>query len=258
MNLKIETDIYSFNKFKNNEVLNTDITSKHYTGQTTNSNINTENNINSDDLYLNTITSPNSKSKNGNYFNNYFNNSIKKKSLFLNNNKKDNENNKEIEFKHILKPFNRIKYLNIKKIKIKKDIMPLITNNYIGKEILKNTCNFLIINKNSLKLPKPKSLNNIFSRKLNLKKNFSNYKIDFFNDYKKEFFPGMDYNNLEYNEQKIYKDKIIYEEIIREKINYLRKNMNENKTIKMEKQFHYGKKQKLMKLTLNSLILLYI
>ena len=255
-NLKIETDIYSFNKYKNNEVLNTQITTKYNTRQTTDSNIKTENNNNFYDLYLNTITSPNSKSKNGNYFRNYFNNSIKKKSLFINNNKENNENKKEIvEFRRVLKPFNSIKYLNIKKIKIKKDVMPLITNNYIGNEILKNKTNFLTINKTSLKLTKPKSLNNMISRKLNLKKNFSNYKIDFFNDYKKDFFPGMDYNILEYNEQKIYKDKNLYEEIIREKINYLRNNMNENRTIKLEKQFHYGKEKKLMKLTLNSLMI---
>ena len=129
-NLKIETDIYSFNKYKNNEVLNTQITTKYNTRQTTDSNIKTENNNNFYDLYLNTITSPNSKSKNGNYFRNYFNNSIKKKSLFINNNKENNENKKEIvEFRRVLKPFNSIKYLNIKKIKIKKDVMPLITNN---------------------------------------------------------------------------------------------------------------------------------
>ena len=168
------------------------------------------------------------------------------------NNKENNEKNKEVKSQKILKSFNIIKSLNIKKIKIKKDIMPLITNNYIGKEILKNKFNFLIINKNNLK---PKSLNNTLSRKLNLNKNYTSYKIDFFNDYKKDFFFGIDYNNIKYNEQKIYKDKFFSKKIILEKINYFRENINENNTIKLEKQLHYGRQKALMKLTLNSLLI---
>ena len=251
MNLKNETDIYSFNKYKNNEALNTEINSKYNTRQSTNSNLKTENNGYFHDLYLNTINSQRFKSKNGNFINNYFNNSNKKKSLMLNN-KENNEKNKEVESQKILKSFNTIKSLNIKKIKIKKDIMPLITNNYIGKEILKNKFNFLIINKNNLKT---KPLNNTLSRKLNLNKNYTSYKIDFFNDYKKDFFRGVDYNNIKYNEQKIYKDKFLYKKIILEKINYFRENINENNAIKLEKQLHYGRQKTLMKLTLNSLLI---
>ena len=80
MNLKNETDIYSFNKYKNNEALNTEINTKYNTRQSTNSNLKTENNGYFHDLYLNTINSQRFKSKNGNFINNYFNNSNKKKS----------------------------------------------------------------------------------------------------------------------------------------------------------------------------------
>ena len=133
-------------------------------------------------------------------------------------------------------------------MKIKNNILPLINNN-IKNEILKNKSSFLKVD---LKR-KSNSLKNIFKRKLKLTRNFSDFKINFFNDYEKDFFPGIDYSNLEYNEHEIYKDKTVYDNLIKDKINYFRNNINENKTIKLEKIFHYGKSQKEIKLTLESL-----
>ena len=67
---------------------------------------------------------------------------------------------------------------------------------------------------------------------------------NFFNDYEKDFFPEIDYSNLEYNEKEIYKDKSVYENLIEEKIKYYKNNKNENFTTELKKIFHYGKQKK--------------
>ena len=85
---------------------------------------------------------------------------------------------------------------------------------------------------------------------LKFKKSKSNFKVNFFNDYEKDFFSEIDYSNLEYNEYEIFKNKEIYEQLIKDKINYFKKEKNENPTIIFEKQFIYKKE---MTLTLNSL-----
>jgi hypothetical protein len=85
---------------------------------------------------------------------------------------------------------------------------------------------------------------------LKFKKSKSNFKVNFFNDYEKDFFSEIDYSNLEYNEYEIFKNKEIYEKLIKDKINYFKKEKNENPTIIFEKQFIYKKE---MTLTLNSL-----
>ena len=153
-------------------------------------------------------------------------------------------------FKPIINPFNKIQYLNLKKIKIKKDIIPLLTNNNISKEILRNK---LSIN-NKRKFIVSKSLNNDRVKHLKLDK-YNSYKLNFLNDYEKDFFPNTDYSNLEYNEFIIYNNKNLYETIIKEKINYFKNNINENKTIKFEKIIFFGKYKNQINLTLNSLVL---
>ena len=122
----------------------------------------------------------------------------------------------------------------------------------LNKGFLRNRTSAFEIDKNSLKLSKPRSLKELNSRILKLKKNYS-CNINFFNDYEKDFFPEIDYSHLEYNEYEIYKDKSVYENLIKEKINYFKNNQNENYTTELMKSFHYGKHKKEINLTLNSL-----
>ena len=89
---------------------------------------------------------------------------------------------------------------------------------------------------------------------LNLKTNKSNTSVNFFNDYEKDFFPEINYSNLNYNEFEIYKGKKIYEQLIKEKINYFKKTKNENQTIILEKKFNFKKE---MNLTINSLTITF-
>ena len=258
MYIKTESDNYSFNKNKIKEIFNAKLSSTKYKYSVKTTYCDTDS-VNSD-KFLEKYNSKNNskkeelKSHNNSYFKNYFNNSIKKSSILLNADtiNKLNINNiigEKVVFKKIIKPFDKIKYLNVKNLKIKPDIMPLI-NNKINK-ILKNKSTFLTLDKKILKLNRFRSSQNILNRKLKLSKNFS--KINFFNDYEKDFFPGIDYSNLEYNEHEIYKNKSVYDNIIKDKINYFKNNHNENKTIKLEKIFHYGKSKKEIKLTLESL-----
>ena len=77
--------------------------------------------------------------------------------------------------------------------------------------------------------------------------------INFFNDYEKDFFTDPIYATLNYNEYEIYKDKTEYEELIKKKIEEFKiKNPDDNK-IKFEKKFHYGKYNKEINLTFDSL-----
>jgi len=208
------------------------------------------------------------KNKKTNYLNKYYNNSMKK-SIFLNlkpiknlsnSNKKKtdyNANNKKLILKPALISFNNIKLLNIKKISLKDNVMSLLSNYNLNlnKGFLRNRTSIFEIDKNNSKLSKPRSLKELYSRHLKLQKNFSCFNINFFNDYEKDFFPEIDYSNLEYNEQEIYKDKSVYENLIEEKIKYFKNNKNENFTTELKKTFHYGKHKKEINLTLNSLIM---
>ena len=257
MNLIAENDL--INKYINYGVFNTEISTKiDYRNKNSEENINNKSPINQ-------YPEKEFKFHNNNYFKKIFNNSIKKNSLILNDksksfslleikkNNKNNENKNKLVLKQTKNLFNNIKYLNIKKLRMKNDIIPLIINNNLNKEILKNKNNFFSIKRNSFILPKSKSLTNFSRKKLSLQKNFSSFKIDFFNDYKNDFFPDVDYSNLEYNEDKIFKDKVSYENLIKEKLEYFKENTNENRTIKLEKKIYYGKHKTEIILTLNSL-----
>ena len=81
------------------------------------------------------------------------------------------------------------------------------------------------------------------------------HKINFFNDYEKDFFGGMNYSNLKYNEYEIYKDKSVYEKLIKERVIFFKKNKIENKTVQLKKTFHYGKNNKEINLTLDTLMI---
>lgn len=81
--------------------------------------------------------------------------------------------------------------------------------------------------------------------------------INFFNDYEKDFFSESIYSNLKYNEYEIYKSKAVYENLIQKKIIFLKENKNENKDIKLEKNFHYGEYNKEINLSFDSLIITF-
>jgi hypothetical protein len=157
-------------------------------------------------------------------------------------------------FKPISIPFKEIALLNIKQQINKDKLIPLLNTNF-SNELLKNKNSFLESNDKNTNLCKSKTLTNLKTRKLNFKKNFTSYKINFFNDYEKDFFVGINYANLKYSEKEIYRNKKVYENLIKEKLEYFKKNVNENKTIKLEKNFKYGKSNIDINLTLNSLIL---
>ena len=86
---------------------------------------------------------------------------------------------------------------------------------------------------------------------------FNRHKINFFNDYEKDFFVGIDYSNLKYNEYEIYKDKSVYEKLIKDRIIFFKKNKTENKTVQLKKTFHYGKNNKEISLTLDTLMITF-
>ena len=138
-------------------------------------------------------------------------------------------------------------------------IKPFIKEKMICKDILTKCKSslFFNFNKNSKISFSKKILRNSDLNASDGEKTSLSYIINFFNDYEKEFFPDIDYSNLNYNEYEIYKDKYIYENLIKDKINYFKNNENENRTIKLEKNFHYGKNKNEIKLTLDSLYITF-
>ena len=80
----------------------------------------------------------------------------------------------------------------------------------------------------------------------------NNYDLNSF-DYEKEFFSEGTYMNMVYNEYEIFKSKKIYDDLIKKQINILKNEQNINKEIKFEKKFQYGKYEKEINLTFDSL-----
>ena len=80
----------------------------------------------------------------------------------------------------------------------------------------------------------------------------NNYDLNSF-DYEKEFFSESIYMNMRYNEFEIFKSKKVYDDLIKEKIDLLKIEKNEDKEIKFEKNFIYGKYEKEIKLSFDSL-----
>ncbi len=164
----------------------------------------------------------------------------------------NNKNEKNYFLKQIPIPLKRIRKINLKRQLIPK-IYPLHDN--IG--LLNNTLLSSKKNSRNLSLNTETTSKCLGSIPLNIKKSNSNYVINFFNDYEKDFFSEIDYSHLEYNEYEIYKNKTEYENLIKEKINYFKKEKNQNPTIKLEKKFHYGRYRKEINLTFNSLFITF-
>jgi hypothetical protein len=88
-------------------------------------------------------------------------------------------------------------------------------------------------------------------------KNFTFYQDNSlfnFNDFNNDFFTD-DYLNLHYDNKEIFNHPEKYNKIIEEKIEYFKKNKNENETVYLEKSFFFGQKKKKILLNLKSLII---
>ena len=274
--MKTDNLFFSFKKIKINRNYNSENNYSRYKGKNdyTNkfTNINNINNIKKN-VFINTEYQDSNdeakeneyKNKKNNYFNKYYSNSIKRSILLnlkpirnlsnINKTKYDNNNNNnKLILEPALIPFNKINYLNIKKISIKDNVMSVLTNYNLNlnKGFLRNTTSPFEIDRNSSKLSNLRSLKELNSRLLKLKNNYI-CNINFFNDYEKDFFPEIDYSHLKYNEHEIYKNISVYEDLIKEKINYFKNNKNENYTTELMKSFLYGKHKKEINLTLNSI-----
>ena len=169
----------------------------------------------------------------------------------------NNMNNNNLMYKPIKRQYN-MKNLYNRMISLKMNLKPMTKRNLIYEDIL-NRSNSIFTSKfhRNVSLKPLKKICSFKSLILtpNQQNNKIKIKINFFNDYEKEFFPDIDYSNLKYNEYEIYNNKTVYENLIKEKINYFKKNNNENTTIKLEKNFHYGKSKKEINLSLDSIII---
>ena len=113
------------------------------------------------------------------------------------------------------------------------------------------------INTRNIKLFKFNSKNDEFSNlfPLSLKRNKSNYKLNFFDDYEKYFFFDEDYSDLVYNASDIFENKSKYKQTIIDRVKRIKKGVFDKKTIKFEKKFRYGINKKEINLTLSTLII---
>ena len=188
----------------------------------------------------------NNKHKNYDYNNNNDNNNNENNNNDHNNIYTKNINGRKSR-KYLL--LNLIPFMNIKNLIKGKEIPILYSKSQDKKKTIKsfyspNASRYRVITFSSLHTNKSqKFISNI--NKIS--------KINFFDDYEKEFFPDIDYSNLKYKESEIYGNTEKYETLIKEKIKYFQKFKNENHVIKLEKNFKYGKYKKDIKLTLNSL-----
>ena len=184
---------------------------------------------------------------------------------FYNNKNNSNDSNSSIK-ELISEPINKIvnsdtinNIILNPKIKLK----PILSKRKLNYNNILNMSNSPLspkFSRNIKLLPiKQNSLKNLIVSPSNLEKRkirklkFNRHKINFFNDYEKDFFLGIDYSNLKYNEYEIYKDKSVYEKLIKERIIYFKNNTVKNKTVQLKKAFHYGKNNKEIKLTLDTL-----
>ena len=157
--------------------------------------------------------------------------------------KEDKKKKKGLSKKKITYPIKNVKFAPIEFKKL--HILPILNNNDEEKRIFSSK-----VHSRNFSLTRFSNPSFLGTTPLKFKKSKSNFKVNFFNDYEKDFFSEIDYSNLEYNEYEIFKNKEIYEQLIKDKINYFKKEKNENPTIIFEKKFIYKKE---MTLTLNSL-----
>ena len=126
--------------------------------------------------------------------------------------------------------------IQFQSLKIIKDKLMINLNRNIK---LKSNNNY-----NTIRSPNKRfNLNHIKSIYFETNKNRSNCLINFNEYFEKEIFSNEDYSNLEYNQNEIYANKDKYANLIEENLKYLKKTKNENKRIKFEKVFFYGKKK---------------
>ncbi len=142
-------------------------------------------------------------------------------------------------------PLNNIRYENLSKKKLPKlysifnteNIIPsLITSSKIEKKLIKKH-----IRAKSLGL-----------NPLILSQSNSNDIIGTYEEYEKDFFWDVNYSDLKYDENEIFGHKKKYDTIVKDKIKQLKKEKNENQTYFLEKEFYYGKSEK-MNLSLTSM-----
>ena len=132
-------------------------------------------------------------------------------------------------------------------------LKPIPKRKMIYNQIINGSNSFLFKSPNISLKTRNKRIKKIFFSSFDEEKKKSRLNLNFFNNYEKDFFPDIDYSNLEYNEYNIYKDKAEYEKLIKEKIEYFKKNINKNDTKKFEKKLNYGKNKKEFNLVFNSL-----
>ena len=158
----------------------------------------------------------------------------------------NNDNNNS----HKNKLLNIIPFMNIKNILKGKNI-PLLYSKPSSKNKNKKFNNYNF----SLLSPSHRLLTYSMKKLSRIKKYYpqSFSKINFFEDYEKDFFPDVNFSNLEYKESEIFGKEKIYENLIKDKIIYFQNEKNENNTIKLEKDLYYGKYKKEIRLTLKSI-----
>ena len=148
---------------------------------------------------------------------------------------------------HNNKLLNIIPFMNIKNILKGKEI-PLLYSKPSSKNKKNNNNNFSLSSSG-------RTLQTYSMKKLSRSKKYPKLfsKINFFEEYEKDFFPDVNFTNLEYNESEIFGKEYIYENLIKDKILYFQKEKNENNIIKLEKDLFYGKYKNQIRLTLKSI-----
>ena len=184
----------------------------------------------------NSISNNNYSSSNNEIINKLFNHklNIKNDNLFINNKEKLN-------------------HITLKRTKIYNNMSNSLSNYHQTTKNIRN----LKLNPKSPTLVNRYALSPSYISIKNKMKIRLNYKINFFKDYEKDFFNSIDYSNLKYNEYEIYNDKSIYDELVKEKVNHFRNLKNENETVSFNKTFYFGKRQKKINLTFNSLLITF-
>jgi hypothetical protein len=141
--------------------------------------------------------------------------------------------------------------------------MPKLFQNFSSEELIPNLFSSSQIENKKEKVRKLlspftfKKIKKLSDIPLSFKKSNSNNILATFDNYEKDFFWDIDYSNLKYDENEIFRNKSKYDNLIKEKIKYFKKEKNHNPTIKLEKNFHYGRYKKEINLTLNSLFITF-
>ena len=142
-------------------------------------------------------------------------------------------------------PLNNIRYESLSKNKLPKLYSIFNTENIIPSLITSSKIEKKLIKKHF----RAKSLG---LNPLILSQSNSNDIIGTYEEYEKDFFWDVNYSDLKYDENEIFGHKKKYDTIVKDKIKQLKKEKNENQTYFLEKEFNYGKSEK-MNLSLTSM-----